>query len=174
MLTTDSTERSLSVLKTPTQCTDYQPRVSAIHTRHINPTSILVRPTNSNTITKYRGTQTHNYHNQDTHRQTQIQNTQQHDLPKLPIHSTFAFSPTTTHYVEFGAISWKFNILSITAKLKFQSKKSFAYVCDIYNCDYLQHSTFRFNLIDFQLNRDFPFQFRIFYHEIKSQNYRLK
>ena len=25
-------------------------------------------------------------------------------------------------------------------------------MCDTYNCDYLNHSTFRFNLIDFQLN----------------------
>ena len=30
-------------------------------------------------------------------------------------------------------------------------------MCDTSNCDYLQHSTFRFNLIDFQLNTDFPF-----------------
>ena len=29
---------------------------------------------------------------------------------------------------------------------------------DTYNCDYLKHSTFRFNLIDFQLNKyRFPF-----------------
>ena len=26
-------------------------------------------------------------------------------------------------------------------------------MCDIYNCDYLQHNTFCFNLIDFQLNQ---------------------
>ena len=32
-------------------------------------------------------------------------------------------------------------------------------MCDTYNCDYLKHSTFRFNLIDFQLNIDFPSQF---------------
>ena len=32
-------------------------------------------------------------------------------------------------------------------------------MCDTYNCDYLQHSTFRFNLIDFQLNTGFPSQF---------------
>ena len=32
-------------------------------------------------------------------------------------------------------------------------------MCDTYNCDYLKHSTFRFNLIDFQLNTDFPPQF---------------
>ena len=30
-------------------------------------------------------------------------------------------------------------------------------MCDTYNCDYLKHSTFRFSLIDFQLNTDFPF-----------------
>ena len=30
-------------------------------------------------------------------------------------------------------------------------------MCDTYNCDYLKHSTFRFNLIDFQLNTDFAF-----------------
>ena len=27
-------------------------------------------------------------------------------------------------------------------------------MCDTYNCDYLKHSTFRFNLIDFRLNTD--------------------
>ena len=32
-------------------------------------------------------------------------------------------------------------------------------MCDTYNCDYLKHNTFRFNLIDFHLNTDFPFQF---------------
>ena len=32
-------------------------------------------------------------------------------------------------------------------------------MCDTYNCDYLKHSTFRFNLIDSQLNTDFPSQF---------------
>ena len=36
-------------------------------------------------------------------------------------------------------------------------------MCDTYNCDYLDHSTFRFNLIDFQLNTDFPSQFCIFF-----------
>ena len=34
-------------------------------------------------------------------------------------------------------------------------------MCDTYNCDYLQHSTFRFNLIDFQLT-DFPSKFCVF------------
>ena len=33
------------------------------------------------------------------------------------------------------------------------------YMCDTYTCGYLKHSTFRFNLIDFQLNTDFPSQF---------------
>ena len=32
-------------------------------------------------------------------------------------------------------------------------------MCDTYNCDYLKHSTFRFNLIDFQLNTNSPSQF---------------
>ena len=39
-------------------------------------------------------------------------------------------------------------------------------MCDTYNCDYLQHSTFRFNLIDFQLNTDFLSQFYAFYGKI--------
>ena len=68
-------------------------------------------------------------------------------------------------YVKFGATSWKIDILSITASLKFESKNSFAHV-NTYNCDYLQHSTFRFNLIDFQLNTDFPSQFCVFYLKI--------
>ena len=41
-------------------------------------------------------------------------------------------------------------------------------MCDTYNCDYLQHSTFHFNLIDFQLNTDFPSQFGIFYSKFKD------
>ena len=39
-------------------------------------------------------------------------------------------------------------------------------MCDTYNCDYLKHSTFRFNLIDFQLYTDFPSQFCVFYPKI--------
>ena len=35
-------------------------------------------------------------------------------------------------------------------------------MCDTYNCDYLKHSTFRFNFIDFQLNTDFPSQVAFF------------
>ena len=35
-------------------------------------------------------------------------------------------------------------------------------MCDTYNCDYLQHSTFRFHLTDFQLNTDFTSQFCVF------------
>ena len=34
-------------------------------------------------------------------------------------------------YVEFGAISWKFDIFFITAYLKFESKKSFVNVWHI-------------------------------------------
>ena len=37
---------------------------------------------------------------------------------------------------------------------------------DTYNCDYQKHSTLRFNLIDFQLNTDFPSQFCILYRKI--------
>ena len=37
---------------------------------------------------------------------------------------------------------------------------------DKYNCDYLKHSTFHFNLIDIQLNTDFPSQFCDFYRKI--------
>ena len=33
---------------------------------------------------------------------------------------------------------------------------------DTYNCDYLKYSTFRFDLIDFQLNTDFSSQFCVF------------
>ena len=39
-------------------------------------------------------------------------------------------------------------------------------ISDKYNCDYLKHSTFRFNLIDIQLNTDFPSQFYVFYRKI--------
>ena len=35
-------------------------------------------------------------------------------------------------------------------------------MCDTYNCDYLKHIAFRFNLIDFQLNTDFPPNFAFF------------
>ena len=41
-------------------------------------------------------------------------------------------------------------------------------MCDTYNCDYLKHNTFRFNLIDFQLNTDSPSQFCVFYFTVKS------
>ena len=35
-------------------------------------------------------------------------------------------------------------------------------MCDTYNCNYLKHSTFHFNLIDFQLNTDFLPNFAFF------------
>ena len=38
-------------------------------------------------------------------------------------------------------------------------------MCDTYSCNYLQHSTFRLNLTDFQLNTDFPSQFCVFYRK---------
>ena len=36
------------------------------------------------------------------------------------------------------------------------------HVCDIFYCNYLTHTTFRFYLIDVQLNTDFPSQFCVF------------
>ena len=44
--------------------------------------------------------------------------------------------------------------------------KILLHMSDTYNCDNLKHSTFRFNLIDFQLNTDFPSQFCVFYRKI--------
>ena len=35
-------------------------------------------------------------------------------------------------------------------------------MCDTYNCEYLPHTTFRFYIIDFQLNTDFPSNFVFF------------
>ena len=66
----------------------------------------------------------------------------------------------------FGAISWKFDILSITAWLKLEFKRFFCTCVTHYNYDYLTYSTFRFNFIDFQLYIDFPFQFYVFYCKI--------
>ena len=39
-------------------------------------------------------------------------------------------------------------------------------MCDACNCNYLKQSTFRFNVIDIQLNADFPSQFCVFYRKI--------
>ena len=42
-------------------------------------------------------------------------------------------------------------------------------MCDTYNYDYLRHSIFRFNFIDFQLYADFPFQISNFaFFTVKS------
>ena len=40
--------------------------------------------------------------------------------------------------------------------------KILLHMCDTYNCDYLKHSTFHFNLIVFQLDTDFPPNFAFF------------
>ena len=71
--------------------------------------------------------------------------------------------------VKFGAISWKCDILSITALSKFESKsesKKIRRIYETHNCDYLPHTTFLFYLINFHLNIDFPSQFCIFYRKI--------
>ena len=41
---------------------------------------------------------------------------------------------------------------------------------DKYNCDYLKHSTFRFNLIVIQLNTDFPSQFCVTQRSVSQEN----
>ena len=46
-------------------------------------------------------------------------------------------------------------------------------MCDTYSCDYLKHSTLRFNLIDFQLNTDFPSQFCVFYRKITKRRSKI-
>ena len=67
-------------------------------------------------------------------------------------------------YVEFEAILWKIDILSITAWVKFESRNPFAHTyMDTHNYDYLPQTTFRFYLIDFQVNTDFPFHFFLFF-----------
>ena len=50
-------------------------------------------------------------------------------------------------YVKFGAISWKYDIFSITAWLKFASK-NLLHLCDTYYRDCLPHITFCFYLIN--------------------------
>ena len=40
--------------------------------------------------------------------------------------------------------------------------KILLHVCDSYDCDYVQHTTFCFYLIDFQLNTNFPSKFCVF------------
>ena len=46
-------------------------------------------------------------------------------------------------------------------------------MCDTYNCDYLKHSTFRFNLTDFQLNTDFPSQICVFYRKMTKRHSKI-
>ena len=43
-------------------------------------------------------------------------------------------------------------------------------MCETYYCDYLKHSTFRFSLIYFQLNTDFPSQFCVFYRKVTQRS----
>ena len=61
--------------------------------------------------------------------------------------------------------------LSVIAWLKLELK-NLLHMRDTYNCDYLKHSTFHFNLINFQLNTDFCSQFCIFYHKSPSVTQR--
>ena len=68
--------------------------------------------------------------------------------------------------VKFEAIILKIWYFVNNCLIEVRFLKILLHTCDTYNCDYLQHSTFRFNLIDFQLNTDFPFQFCIFDRKI--------
>ena len=58
-------------------------------------------------------------------------------------------------YVKFGAISWKFDILSITASVKFDQKTLCIYV---HVKLWLSTAHNISCLVDFQLNTDFPSQ----------------
>ena len=45
--------------------------------------------------------------------------------------------------------------------------------CVTHICDYVKHSTFRFNLIDFQLNTDFLSRFCVFYRKITQRHSKI-
>ena len=62
-------------------------------------------------------------------------------------------------YGKFGAISLKIDILS-----KFESKNCFLHITVIH----LPQRKFRFYLVDFQLNTDFPSQF---WAQVSEQNH---
>ena len=53
--------------------------------------------------------------------------------------------------MKFGAILWKFDILSITAFNLSANLKILLHMCDTYSCDYLQHSSFRLNWFPFPI-----------------------
>ena len=64
-------------------------------------------------------------------------------------------------YVNFGAISRKTDLLSMTAQVKFEPKKILLHICDTYNCGYLPYTVFRFYLINVQTNADSPSDFAV-------------
>ena len=69
--------------------------------------------------------------------------------------------------MKFGAISWKINILLITAWLNLES--NVLYIYDTYNWDYLPHTTFHFYFIHFQLKYRFPYPSLRFYGKITKR-----
>ena len=73
-----------------------------------------------------------------------------------------------TKFVKMGNLGqYRENLIFCQLLLNWSSNlKILLHMCDTYNCDYLKHSTLRFNLIDFQLNADFPSQFCVFYRKI--------
>ena len=69
-------------------------------------------------------------------------------------------------YQKYTTSGWALgdeNVIGIRSFNWSLNLKNLLHMCDTYNCDYLQHSTFRFNLINFQLNTDFFSQFCIFF-----------
>ena len=73
-----------------------------------------------------------------------------------------------TKFVKMGNLGqYLENLIFCQYLLNWSSNlKILLHMCDTYNFDYLKHSTLRFNLIDFQLNTDFPSQFCVFYRKI--------
>ena len=73
-----------------------------------------------------------------------------------------------TKFVKMGNLGqYRENLIFCKLLLNWSSNiKILLHMCDTYNCDYLKHSTLRFNLIDFQLNTDFPSPFCVFYRKI--------
>ena len=69
-----------------------------------------------------------------------------------------------TIIVKMGNLGqYRENLIFCQSLLNWSSNlKILLHMCDTYNCDYMKHSTFRFSLIDFQLNINFHSQFRVF------------
>ena len=74
----------------------------------------------------------------------------------------YGLSFETKKYTTSGWARGDENVIGIRAFNWSSNFKILLQMCDTYNYDYMKHSTFRFNLIDFHLNTDFPLQFCVF------------